>query len=172
MALIIEDGTEVVGANTFVDVADYVGYWDDRFDETASDKTSQAKISASLIKATAYMGYTFRDRWKGARVTSTQDLDWPRKNVFLEDTGVKVEIDNATIPQEVKDAELELAKIAVDDLDLAPALDRGGQLESFKVGPLEIKYFGRAVPQKVFVKVNAILRPLLNPNALLLQRSA
>jgi hypothetical protein len=143
MALIVEDGTVVAGAESFVSVADADTYFANRNNATwdALDVTDDKE--PALRKATAYMEQMYRMRWLGYRYTSTQVLSWPRANVQINDGPWWNFVAVDTVPQQVKDACCELAVRASAD-DLAPDLTQGVLSET--VGPLSVTY-DNASPQ-------------------------
>lgn len=102
MALIVEDGTGVAGANGYISVAELDGYWDDR-NVTLSQTT--AEKDAAIIIATQYVD--LNNKWKGAIAMSDQALDWPRFGVRDDEGRV---IASMTIPTQLKNAVAEYAK--------------------------------------------------------------
>lgn len=75
MSLIVEDGTGLSDANSYVSVA----YADDYF--LARNVTSWASLTikeALLIQATDYMEAVYSESWKGTVLLDTQSLSFPR----------------------------------------------------------------------------------------------
>ena len=91
---------------------------------------------AALLKAVQYVDGHYRTRWKGARTNRLQALCWPRTGARDADGWA---IDSDEIPQEVKDAVCEAALRAMTG-ELAPDLERGGQVQSETVGPISVTY--------------------------------
>lgn len=140
MAIIVEDGTAKVDAESYISVADADSYHSARGNTlwTGADALKEA----ALRKATEYMMQAYRRGWKSFRTTSTQALDWPRAWMPIEDApygyGSSVAyVPSNVIPVEVKRACAELALIALS-ADLNPALERTTLSE--RVGPLEVTY--------------------------------
>jgi hypothetical protein len=85
--LIAEDGTGVVGANTYALPADAGAYHLERptfqawTDLTSS--TSLGAVTGLLVDATRKLDATYR--WSGAIATSTQGLALPRQTIWLDD---------------------------------------------------------------------------------------
>ena len=77
--LIVEDGTIVAGANTFVDVATVLTYATDHGDTTWALSTVAAQTSAILNA----MIYLEAKPFKGYPSTSDQSLVWPRGGVSV-----------------------------------------------------------------------------------------
>ena len=100
MALIIEDGTIVVGANSFVTAAEFIAYAGARNIAIPAISTEQ---EALLILAVDYL-FSKEQEMKGARVSAIQDLVYPRRGVCA--NGFNVASD--AIPQSLKNAQMEL----------------------------------------------------------------
>lgn len=131
MALVVENGTGLADAESYISLADANAR------HTALGNTawtgSDAVKEAALRRATQYMEQAYRSRWRGQRMTSAQALSWPR-------WGVQVEgfyIDSDVVPVEVVNACADLALKSLSG-ELAPDLERGVIRE--KVGPLETEY--------------------------------
>jgi hypothetical protein len=152
MTLITEDGTGLATAESYISVADA----DARhaaFGNTAWTGATALK-EAALRRATAYMVQTYRTRWMGERVNSTQALDWPRCGVTV---GCYY-VDSDSVPVTVADACADLALRALAE-DLAPDLDRAIVRE--KTGPLETEYDRFAPQAKRFRAIDMALAPFL-----------
>jgi hypothetical protein len=65
MALTIEDGSGVIGANSYMTEAEVSAYLTDRGRETDWDAATAAVTTAALIEATDYIEQRFGDRFKG-----------------------------------------------------------------------------------------------------------
>lgn len=131
MALIVEDGSIVAGAESYVSVADADVYHVAR-GNTAWTGDETAK-EALLRKATDYMLQVYGLRWKGDRVSSDQALDWPRVGVVAYGFDVASDV----VPDAVANACAELALRAIAG-DLIPDTTRRTLRE--KVGPIEVEY--------------------------------
>lgn len=155
MALIVEDGTGLAGAESYGSVAEADTYHTPRGNEAAwSDLDTDVK-ERHLRNATTFMR-VYRARWAGYRVNSTQRLDWPRYSVVVDHFPVLSTI----VPVEVKEACFELALRAIDG-PLIPDLDTGSnQIKREKIGPLDTEYFETNVDaQERFPAVDALLVP-------------
>lgn len=101
---------ETVGsasANSYVTLDEAVTYFGDRLNTDAWDAAESGEgRNKALLMACKRLE---RENWLGNRVTTTQALSWPRYYVEKVD-GVSCEYYAATeIPQQVKDAQCELA---------------------------------------------------------------
>lgn len=83
MAFTPEDGTGLVGANAFIDVA----FADDYFADVGDTDWSAADTAAKqvgIVKATRYMGQRFGSRLKGVISSSDQGVEFPRDYLYDE----------------------------------------------------------------------------------------
>lgn len=132
MALIIEDGTIVANANSYITVDQYVTWADARFGcDRSTAKTSDADVEALILRA---MDYFESQSFKGLKATITQDLQWPRSDVVIDNYYV----DAATIPKEVKNSIYELAYAEEVGNSELSTIDRKVSRE--KVASIEVEY--------------------------------
>lgn len=144
MALIVEDGTGIAGAESYVSVAASLVYHSNRGNDVWAALATDTIREQCLRKATDYMLQVYRVSWKGYRKLSTQVLDWPRSFVYLEpfvhgNSGLPYPylVSDIIVPVEVQNACCELALRAITS-PLAPDLTRAK--EEVKVGPIAVKY--------------------------------
>ena len=78
MALIVEDGTGLPNAESFVSVADATADHDARGHASWAALASDTQREQALRRATGYMEQMYRMRWAGARRDARQALSWPR----------------------------------------------------------------------------------------------
>ena len=141
--MIVEDGTGVEDANSYVTEAFADAYFLDRGNTTWSAALTTAKEQA-LIKATDYIELRFRDRFKGNLAPEATTLAWPRQYVY-DRRGEPVLL---TVPTDIQKATCEYALRALSaDLLPDPNVADSGQAvkRTFdKVGPIEteIEYEG------------------------------
>jgi len=178
MALIVEDGTGLATAESYVSVTAADTYHSDRGAAAWALLATPVKEQC-LRKGTEYMIQTYRNRWKGRRVLITQALDWPRVGVVLEDYGSSPGRDNygsyglfqvsfTIVPVEVQRACAELALRASVD-ELAPDLDKPVIGET--VGPISVSYAADARQIVKYQAVDNLLRPLLIYAGITFQRA-
>lgn len=142
MALIVEDGSIVAGAESYISVADATTYHTNRGNSAWDNVASDTEREQLLRKATEFMVETYRSRWSGSRVNTVQALDWPRYFVPIPDItganyGCPAYVANNVVPIEVQRACAELALRAIAG-DLAPDLSQ--QKISVTVGPISTTY--------------------------------
>jgi hypothetical protein len=169
MALITEDGSIVTGAESLVSVADADTYFSKR-GNAVWEALSEPQKEQNLRKATEYIGQTYRMRWAGSRVSSLQELDWPRAYVPRNDLrsasiesydyiGGEYFYPNDKVPAEVKNACAELALKASAD-ELSPDLTQGVIRE--KVDVLEVEYDKYSPQSPRYVAIDRMLSPFLS----------
>jgi len=161
MALVVETGSIVSGAESYVSVTDADTYFSNRnLTLWASGDFSTAEKEACLRRATDYMRQMYRMLWAGYRKSDDQALDWPRYEVPKRDSVSAgfVFYSDTTVPQEVKDACCELAwRAAFGEL----SADQSTPVTEKTVGPITIKYAEGARQSKRYTAVDAILAPVL-----------
>lgn len=154
MALIVEDGSLPLGANSFVSVAEVRAFAAFRASTLPVD---DAAVEVAAIKAMDFI-QAFRDQFKGSKATAAQPLPFPRYGVTVD--GFLV--DNATIPQVLKDAQCQLAIEASAGIDLQPSGDGREKIrEKIDVLETEWKPGGGSNPQPGLTKARALLAPLI-----------
>lgn len=167
MALIVEDGTGLATAESYVSESDADTYVSKYLraantNRVAWEAATSANKEIALRQATAWLDITYREIWKGRRVREEQALAWPRYSVVDEDGFA---IDSDVVPQVLKDACAEMATRGVGEDLFADVSAPSGSVvkERNKVGPLEteVEYAGSSSQQKAYVKASEMLRGLL-----------
>jgi hypothetical protein len=154
MTLIVEDGSIVTGAESYISVSDASNYHTVRGNTAWAALTTDALREAALRRATDYMRQAYRSRWQGYKVNEEQALDWPRYDVEVEGYAV----DSDIVPTEVKNACAELA-LRASAADLNPDLTQG--VLSEQVGSIQVTY-DKASPQFTrYRAIDALLSPYL-----------
>jgi hypothetical protein len=116
MALIVEDGTIVADANTFINREAAIAYAAERGITLANDETTDAKI----IKAMDYLAL-YDQAWKGEQVEyGVQTLAWPRKYVYIGNSTTVFPSDQ--IPGQLVRAQAELVLQVNAGVNLLPTL--------------------------------------------------
>lgn len=146
MPLIVEDGSGLPGADSYISAADATAYHASMAN-TAWASLTDAQREPLLRRATAYMEQAYRTQWAGTRVNATQALSWPRYDVPLPDVialgGLRQTVPSDVVPREVRQACAELALRAISR-DLAP--DIGQAKARTKIGPMEVEYAEGSAP--------------------------
>ena len=163
MPLIVEDGTGLANAESYISAANADAYHANRGNAAWAALASQAIKEQYLRQATDYMQQAYAQRWFGTRNSTSQALDWPRAYVPVPDAPsayVALPVYYATniVPVQVINACAELALSAINGA-LAPDLARAQS--EVKVGPIDVKYDESSPEATRFRKVDMLLGPLL-----------
>lgn len=131
--IVVEDGTGKDDANSYVSVSEFISYAAQQgVDLDESDSTS-----VLLIKA---MKFLETKKFKGKRTTLTQALNWPRKDAYIYCEDPEVVFANDVIPTNIKKAEMELALLVENGVDLMPTTTALDLIVSEKIGPITTEY--------------------------------
>ena len=160
MTLMVEDGSMPDGANAFCGV-NFADAWlaarghDDWPPEPTEDVVTAAK-EAALVTATDYLNGL---RWYGLKAMADQPrtMAWPRVGAYDSDG---YEIGQNVVPPAVKAANSFLARLVFTGTDLQPILERGGRVQSEKVGSLSTSYFEDSASRDVYTGLADLLRGL------------
>lgn len=152
--IIVEDGSGVANANSYVSVEDARTYASNRGTELPTDDD---EVAAMLIRASDYLEAQ-ACRYQGKRTSSSQSLEWPRTGVVLHCDEVPPNV----IPKSLIASQVQLAMAINAGFDLQPNISPQDYVTREKVGPIETEY---ADPLAVgimptFTAVNALLAPL------------
>lgn len=146
--IIVEDGTRVSGANSYITVAELTTYADERGVTISAAEEEDLLIEAmDYLESLDYIGY---------RYTEDQALSWPRSDAR------KYKIywyDTDEIPQDLKDAQAEIA-LAVDAGN-SPLENLDRKTKREKVGDIEVEYSDGSNSAVVVRKINAKLKDLI-----------
>ena len=115
MALIVEDGTGVVSANSYDTVANAQSYFDLK-------GTTIVITEESLINATQYLDLRFGMQYNGSKIGQDQSLSYPRTS-FADQEGFTR--DASTIHNELKTATYEAAALYIGGTTLFDDTESG-----------------------------------------------
>lgn len=156
MALVVEDGTGLAGAESYVSAADCAAY------ATARGLTFATGTSGeqALRRATAWIDASFGPFFRGYPLRQrAQALEWPRVGAT---DAIGYPIGSSEIPAELKNA---LCEAAIRELaesgSLAPDLDRGGAIQSMQAGSVSITYASGAPSATTFQAIENALSRLI-----------
>ncbi len=170
MALIVETGAGVTGAQTLADMAYADAYFALR---AKSDWAGEdAAKEAALVSGMDYLNGL---SWLGDPVKYSQMLCWPRVGVpinmgcsrsyyqdgFLMGQAHTGYWPSNEIPEKVKQAQCEAALRYLTGTDMLPDLKRGGQIIMKRVDVITTQYANGAPAGTRFLAVEALLRPFL-----------
>jgi len=163
MAVIVEDGTIVDNANSYLSKADATTYHALFGNTTWNDRTDLQDVA--LIRATQAADIKFGESYNGKLINSTQPLLWPR-TTFVDSNGRTLAA--SVIHQELKDYVAEAALVFVNNPGIEvflPDPNKSDRIiaESKSIGGAVSKSFTYSGPtfQSKTKKANMILRPLL-----------
>lgn len=152
MALIVEDGTGLANAASYLSVADATTYHS-TYGSTGWSSATDAAKEAALRRATQYLDARYT--WLGVQTyPSTQALQWPRSNLPGE-----VYYIGLWPPVRLQHACAELALRALTESLYSDQVD--AQVTQKTVGPISVSYApGSNGGQKRYSVVDDLLRPL------------
>lgn len=157
MPLIVEDGTGVEDANSYVSLDDAKAIAAMRgIILAASDTELETNLVAAADRITSY-----EDDFTGERVTGDQGLSYPRTMA----TRYGKSLSETAIPKELKLAQVTLAGYINAGFVLWASAGLEG-VTSEKIGPIEIQYAEAVVSDSdnpTFAQIEAILEPLFAP---------
>lgn len=162
MALIVEDGTIVTDAESYLSVADADTIIDERGGNSKWDALTTAQKEVQLRLSTEYLDSNYN--FVGDMVEYTQPLSWPR-------SGLDRYASNE-IPDDVKKALAVLSYQSIDNpLYTIESVDNGAiKSEMSKLDVLETKveYYsgGSGISQTVFNEVRNILKRVLKGSSI------
>lgn len=164
MTLVVEDGTGLDTAESYISATDADTYHANRGNTTWAALSDPDK-EVALRKATEYLDARYGARWKGARTVSSQALGWPRQYARHDEDCEYYPSDALPIP--LVRAAAEAALLSLTETFFA-AEDPSAVVisTSEKVDVIEEKKTYRALPvgmstAKKFPFIDALLRPLL-----------
>lgn len=161
MALIVENGTGLDNAESYLSVADATAYHTKMGNAVAWDAVGvEAVQEAMLRRATNYLRSRYYSMWAGTPIAPFQRLDWPRWGVPTWDGYNAVASDS--VPEDIKAACAELALKAASG-DLMP--DTSQTVKREKVGPLEVEYDQYSPSSPAYQSIDAMLAPFLLPGS-------
>lgn len=154
MSIIVEDGSNVPGANSYVSLIDarvilnLLGQ-----DLDANDVTAEQQLLNSMTYIEA-----FRAKYKGQRTERNQPLQWPRIGVCIDD----FVLDTDVIPQELIDAQVFAAYEFSTGVVLQPTVTGQVVQSEEVVGAVKVSYFDTRAVEGSFnlVRVLDSLNPL------------
>lgn len=140
--LIVEDGTGLSNAQSYVDLTFVQGYY------TLRGNTTYVPSESDIIKAMDYIESVYNGSWIGEKLKDTQSLAFPRV------------VDGTTIyPINVKNAVADLCLRASSGELLT---DIGEKVTERTVGPLTTKFAEYSNTQTQYSSVYHLLKPYLN----------
>lgn len=150
MALVVEDGSVVAGANSYITLAEFKAWADDRGIAYGTDSV----VTQQIYRA---MDYFERLIFIGFKANENQPLQWPRTEALIDGYYA----DATEIPPQVKIAVYEAVVVeAAGDSELETQ-DRRTIRE--KVGDIEVQYAENSSNRKITPALQYALNKLVTP---------
>jgi hypothetical protein len=149
MALVVENGSVVAGANSYVTLAEYRD-WANARGIVSSD--SDTILERQVLRA---MDYFEQLLFIGNKANENQPLQWPRTEALIDGYYA----DATEIPVQVRRALYEAIKVEVDGYSEWNTQDRRTLRE--KVGDIEIEYAGNSENRTITPALTAALSKLV-----------
>ncbi len=146
MAIVVETGSIVNGANSYVSETELTTYAIARGITLVGDEEELLINAMDYIESLAFIGL----KW-----TRDQDLKWPRSDVWIDG----YYIDSDTIPNELKNGQMAVA-IAVDQGN-GPLKTIDRQTKRERVGELEVEYMDGSSSTPIVRTINSSLAKLM-----------
>lgn len=165
MAIIVEDGTIVSGANSYISTEEAEAYIELNLQTIPADAT----LELYIIRAKDYLE-SKRNLYQGTKVSSTQPLQFPRYNVYIDGFLQSYE----EIPSILKEAQniLVLAQVEGKNLFASNTFDINSNLKRTKVAGFEREYFeGKNSIYFYDERFDNMIRPLYKSNRAFLTRA-
>jgi hypothetical protein len=184
VALIVEDGTGVVGAESYFVLTASTAYWTARPQDANGVRwlaANTASQEGAAREGTAYLDATWGTLFPGVRLSAVQGRLWPRIDRTdlvlspLYPTVAELEaaqalsdrpligsdgLELAPLPTQIVTAAIELSARALVSR-LAPDQGAQGWLKRRKTGPLEREWGGPGIPGGSYGFVDTLLAPVL-----------
>lgn len=145
--IVVEDGTIVSGANSYVSEATLTTYATDRGVTLTTGTAVLLILAMDYVESLDFIGYQY---------TEDQALSWPRTDAKKDDI---YWYDSNEIPQKLKDGLCEVA-LAIDAGN-SPAANLERATKREKVGDLEVEYSDGSNSTVMVRKINNKLKDLV-----------
>jgi len=150
MALVVEDGSVVAGANTYITLAEFKAWADDRGITYGDDSA----VTAQIYRA---MDYFERLQFIGNKANENQPLQWPRTEALIDGYYA----DATEIPPPVKLAVYEAVVVEAAGNSELEVQDRKTIRE--KVGDVEVQYAENSANRKITPALQYALNKIVMP---------
>lgn len=150
MALVVEDGSVVTGANTYVSLAEFKAWADDRGIAYGTD----AAVTQQIYRA---MDYFERLQFIGNKANENQPLQWPRTEALIDGYYA----DATEIPTPVKTALYEAVVVEAAGNSELEVQDRKTIRE--KIGDIEVQYADNSENRKITPALQYALNKIVQP---------
>lgn len=155
MTIIVEDGSNVTGANSYVSLVDARAILIPLGQDLDLD---DAIAEQQILNAARYIE-AFRQSFKGWKRNGIQSMQWPRFGVSIDDSSIGSDI----IPQDLIDSQVFAAYEYAQGQTLQPSSPGQSVASEEVVGAVKVSYFDKGAidGSPTLVRVNDSLNPLL-----------
>lgn len=150
MALVVEDGSVVAGANSYITLAEFKAWADDRGIAYGTDSV----VTQQIYRA---MDYFERLIFIGFKANENQPLQWPRTEALIDGYYA----DATEIPPQVKIAVYEAVVVEAAGDSALETQDRRTIRE--KVGDIEVQYAENSSNRRLTPALQHALNKLISP---------
>lgn len=164
MALVIENGSNVANATSYIDAAYLRAYAEARGRTIPAD---DAALEPHIIRAMDRIEARLAD-YRGTDTYSPQRTAFPRYGMYL--FGRAYPFPYNEIPENVKKAQAEYALASLDGIELMPTR-ADAAIRSEAIGPLRTEYFAPAPSAPVVQAAEELLKPFLAHTGLMAVRA-
>ena len=189
MAIIVEDGTIVAGANAYATLAAADVYHEDRLNNLWTDAADETK-EAAMLRATAGLESKYRGRWHGFKAdhnaaNAPQFLAWPRRDdvdqsrdngytsatmdPFVDSDGISYPV--TAIPTLIVQAYIEVCLIEITQPFMSIELSRNDMLKYQRVDVIEQEWLRNAPAVVQFPHIDALISGLASSAPVMLGAS-
>ncbi len=156
---VVETGSGSTTANSYLSVDDADQYFENYGNTSTWTALDAADKEQALRFGTQFLETRFAAQWLGRKANKTQALAWPRCGIHVDG----YLLDDASLPQKLKDATAEAALRYLTDGELFPDVDNPGSVQREKVAAdgaeVETAYFEPGQSQIAFYrKVELLVR--------------
>lgn len=162
MALIVEDGTGLPTANSYLSVAAADTYYADIGGNAAWSALDNADKEAKLIASCSALEIKYRGKWIGAKAHSVQRLAWPRAakvdtlTPLYDLDSIAIPVD--AVPEAILTAQAEVMAITLSGGSFTTTpIARNDMLKRKKTDVLESEWFEGAPTQTLYPYIDQIL---------------
>jgi hypothetical protein len=147
------------GVNSYATVTEADEYFNTRLDVAAWTLANDLTKASALVTATQILD---AKSWGGFAPSAAQSLAFPRTLSYYEPKlGIIVALSSTVVPSRITEACFE---IAYHLLNNDGVLDDVSEVESLKIGPIELK--GIRSASSISSIASALIKPLLDPDAI------
>jgi len=146
LSLIVEDGSQKSDSNTYLSLSDANSYFEGRLHVSAWTDATDASKNAGLVQAARILNNYVA--WLGYKTDQDQAMKWPRWGICYEGSMYYecpgepqtwiYSLGSETIPQEIKDAQCELALVLLSQ-DTQAVPDTAGYSQVGVEGAVDVK---------------------------------